>query len=436
MDLPKRVLIITYYWPPSAGSGVQRWLKFVKYLPEFGWEPVVFTPENPDFELKDPSLVKEVPATAEVLRFPIWEPYQLLRWFKKEKIKDPAVILENRKKTLLDKLAIWLRANFILPDPRVYWVKPSVKFIAEMFEANDFKAIVTTGPPHSMHLIGRNIKRKKNIPWIADFRDPWSTWEFLDALPMNGRARKKHREMEASVFKEADAILTISPTFKMELERIANRKIYLLTNGFDREDLPKGFPPAPENTPVFEIVYSGVIDSIRDPLPFLQALKKSFEKGEGKVRLTFVGKVSTSVIQYIEEDKWLTAHVFLAGYVSHAKVFEYYQRANLLLLILTHTKNAQGNIPGKLFEYLATGRDILALGDPAGDTAQIIRQADAGSVFKHEDIEGISHFLTTVKGSAGKSRTAGQLEIYDRKTLTKQLADILDGISGTSGTAH
>lgn len=429
MDQPKRVLIITYYWPPSAGSGVQRWLKFTKYLPEFGWEPVIFTPENPDFDLKDTSLIKEVPATTEVLKFPIWEPYQLLRWFKKEKIKDPAVILENPKKSILDKMAIWLRANMILPDPRVFWVSPSVKFLSEMFDANDFKAVVTTGPPHSMHLIGRNIKRKKNIPWIADFRDPWSTWEFLDTLPMTDWARKKHKEMESSVFKEADAILTISPTFQREMESIAGRKIHLLTNGFDSADLPQGFMSRPASSEFFEVVYSGVIDAIRDPLPFLKAFKKSFEEGMVKVRLTFVGRVSAAVVQFIQEDNWLKNHVFLPGYVSHKEVFDYYEKAHLLLLILTHTKNAQGNIPGKLFEYLATGREIVALGDPNGDTAQIIKEAGAGNVFKHEDIEGVRNFLVQQKGKAGQSKMAIHNEKYERKTLTGQLADILVEVS-------
>lgn len=212
----KRVLIITYYWPPSAGSGVQRWLKFSKYLPEFGWQPVIFTPENPDFSLQDESLKQEVDKHTEVLKFPIWEPYHLFRTLKKQGPKDTASILEYKDPGLLDQLAVWLRGNLLIPDPRLFWIKPSVKFLEGIWEQNDFKAIITTGPPHSMHLLGRNLKRKTGIPWLADFRDPWSTWEFLDTLKLSGFARKKHQKLERSVFEEADRLVTISPTFQKE----------------------------------------------------------------------------------------------------------------------------------------------------------------------------------------------------------------------------
>ncbi|HSJ68118.1 MAG TPA: glycosyltransferase family 4 protein, partial [Anditalea sp.] len=396
MQRLKKVLIVTYYWPPSAGSGVQRWLKFSKYLPEYGWEPVIFTPENPDFELKDNSLLSEIPKELEVLKFPIWEPYSLFRKFKKEKLQDTSKILEREKKKPLDKLAIWLRANLLIPDPRRFWVKPSVEYLDQIMEANKFEAIITTGPPHSMHLIGLKLKRKTGIKWLADFRDPWSTWEFLDVLPMHNLVRKRHQRMEAEVFQEADAVVTISPTFQNEIEQIAERKISLLTNGFDSADLPNDFKINSQIKEELNIVYTGIIDSIRDPLPFLQAFKSFFKNHQIKAQLTFVGKVSDKIKEYIEKDNWLKSHVAFAGYVSHQEVFLYYEKAHLLLLILTNTKNAKGNIPGKLFEYLATGRPIIALGDPSGDSAKIIREARAGEVYSHDDKEGVLKFLKEI----------------------------------------
>lgn len=426
MDQNKKVLIITYYWPPSAGSGVQRWLKFSKYLPDYGWDPVVFTPENPDFELQDQSLLQEIADGMEVLRFPIWEPYKILRFIKKEKLKDPGLIIGKKKKSLLDKMAIWLRANILVPDPKVYWVKPSVGFLLGIIDRNHIEAIITTGPPHSMHLIGRDIKRKKKIPWIADFRDPWSSWEFLDSLPMLKMIRKKHEKMEKSVLQEADAVITISPTFKGEIEAIANREVKVITNGFDRTDMPLSFDAQGNEREVFHIVYAGIIDSIRDPVPFLIALKSAFLKAEKKVLLSFVGKVSGQVVDFIKADPWLFSHVEFAGYLSHQEVFKFYAKANLLLLILTYTKNAKGNIPGKLFEYMATGRKIIALGDPDGDTAKIIKEANAGKVFKHEAVKDIQHYLENQFHSSDKEEENNSIEQFDRKILTGTLAKLLN----------
>ena len=422
----KKVLIITYYWPPSAGSGVQRWLKFSKYLPEFGWEPVIFTPENPDFELKDPSLLKDIPHDLEVLKFPIWEPYSIFRKLKKEKLKDTAKILEREEKKPLDKLAIWLRANLIVPDPRVFWVKPSVEYLSQILEANKIDAVITTGPPHSLHLIGLKLKRKTGVKWLADFRDPWSTWEFLDVLPMHPLVRKQHQKLEAKVLKEADAVVTISPTFQEEIQRLANRDIHLITNGFDSSDLPKDFGSLPKINELFSIVYTGIIDSIRDPLPFLEVFKKVFEGHQVEARLTFVGKVSDKITDYIHADPWLERHIEFAGYVAHGEVFSYYEKAHLLLLILTNTKNAKGNIPGKLFEYIATGRPIIALGDPQGDAAQIIREAGAGEVFAHESNVEMERFLMKMLNHKNDERLEEADSPFERKTLTKKLATLLD----------
>ncbi|AEL24222.1 glycosyltransferase [Cyclobacterium marinum] len=425
----KRVLIITYYWPPSAGSGVQRWLKFSKYLPEFGWQPVIFTPENPDFSLQDESLKQEVDKHTEVLKFPIWEPYHLFRTLKKQGPKDTASILEYKDPGLLDQLAVWLRGNLLIPDPRLFWIKPSVKFLEGIWEQNDFKAIITTGPPHSMHLLGRNLKRKTGIPWLADFRDPWSTWEFLDTLKLSGFARKKHQKLERSVFEEADRLVTISPTFQKEMIAIGAKDIQVLLNGFDPSDIPEFLATSPGSSSVLEIVYSGVIDAIRNPLPFLKVLKSVFGNTSGKVRLTFVGRVNESVKQLLSEDNWFRAHVVLAGYVSHKEVFSFYQKANLLLLILTNTKNAKGNIPGKLFEYMATGRQILALGDPKGDSASIIKTSEAGKVFSHTDETGMAQFIKNFQTNKLPNKLEADILQYSRKKITAQLALLLDEIS-------
>jgi glycosyltransferase involved in cell wall biosynthesis len=427
--MQKRVLIITYYWPPSGGSGVQRWLKFAKYLPEAGWEPVIFTPENPDFDLKDETLLKEISPNLEVIRFPIWEPYQLFAKVKKRGKSHPGRILEQQKKGFLEKVAIWLRANLLVPDPRMFWVKPSVQFLNQLLHEGQFQAIITTGPPHSLHLIGQKLKQKHRIPWLADFRDPWSQWEFLDTLPMMSFIRKRHEALERKVLQQADGVVTISPTFQRDLEKLSGRKIDLITNGYDIADIPTDFHPRPKLAKRLHLVYTGIIDAIRNPLPLMQALKAEFEVEGEEVSWTFVGKVSEQVQQQVEADSWLQAHIHFAGYVPHHQVFEFYSHTDALVLILTDTKNAKGNIPGKLFEYLATGLPVLALGDPKGDSSKILSQAGAGAVLGHGDLKGMQAKLRELYDSAGTQQTLGSLEAFSRKTGSKQVAALLDRIA-------
>lgn len=424
--MTRRVLIITYYWPPSGGSGVQRWLKFAKYLPDAGWEPVIFTPENPDFDLRDESLEKEVPKQLEVIKFPIWEPYQLFSKVKGKTKTHPGRLLEQKEKGFLEKAAIWARANLLVPDPRVFWVKPSVKFLTDLVQSGQFQAVITTGPPHSIHLIGRELKLKTGLPWIADFRDPWSQWEFLDTLPMTSFIRKKHQQLEQTVLKEANVVLTISPTFQGDLEKLARRKINLLTNGYDPGDIPLGFSPREKEAGKLHLVYSGIIDAIRNPIPLMEALKAEFEGGVEEVKWTFVGKVSEQVQAYVKQDPWLSERIHFAGYVSHGEVFGFYAKADVLVLILTDTKNAQGNIPGKLFEYLATEVPVLALGDPKGDSAKILKDAGAGEVIAHTDALTIRGQLRALMDSSAKKVDPKDLEKYSRQYLSHQLAKILD----------
>ncbi|UJP63751.1 glycosyltransferase family 4 protein [Mongoliitalea daihaiensis] len=424
----KRVLIITYYWPPSAGSGVQRWLKFAKYLPEFGWEPVIFTPENPAFELQDHSLAKEIDPSLEVIKFPIWEPYGIFKKLKGQQVGDPSKILEKKKPSFFERLSIWLRANVLIPDPRVFWVNPSVSFLEDAFRKGQYQAVITTGPPHSMHVIGMKLHEKTGTPWLADFRDPWSQWEFLDTLPMLPWVRKYHRKLEQKVLTQANAITTISPTFQRDLANLAQREIHLLTNGFDGADFPQEAAVDSLKEKDIEIVYSGVIDAIRNPLPFLDAFKKAFEKGSKTVRLRFVGKVSIAAEEYVKKDAWLAAHVEFVGYVSHQRVFEFYQAADMLLLLLTTTKNAQGNIPGKLFEYMASGKMILGLGDPEGDAANIIKQAHAGMILDPSDETQIMDVLVNFDPKEEMSHV-DFIERFSRRSLTRELSCLLQKIT-------
>ena len=237
----EKVLIITYYWPPSGGPGVQRWLKFVKYLRDYGIEPVVYVPENPHYPLLDESLATEIPRNLEIIRKPIFEPYSIASLFSKkdtEKISS-GLIPDEEKQGLLQKMMLYIRGNYFVPDARKFWVKPSVEFLLEYLEENKIRTVITTGPPHSLHLIGLGLKEELDIRWIADFRDPWTSIGYHDQLKLTSATKEIHKEMESRVLQAADQIITTSFTTKREFKEITTTPITVITNGYDVERIDR-----------------------------------------------------------------------------------------------------------------------------------------------------------------------------------------------------
>jgi hypothetical protein len=430
----KKVLIITYYWPPSGGSGVQRWLKFVKYLVPSGWEPYLFTPENPSFTIEDKSLLKDVPASVEVIRFPIWEPYQLffkLSFLFGKKNPQQVDFISTGKKSLFQSLSAWVRGNFFIPDARVFWVKPSVTYLADFIVRNDINKIITTGPPHSVHLIGLRLKKKNPaLYWIADFRDPWSEWDLLDTLSLTTLARMKHQKLEREVLTRADRVITIAPYHVNRFAALSGRTVDLITNGFDEEDF-SGI----ENiqTEKFTIRHVGIIDELRDPRPVMEALKQlsvSTPEFQQDVTVEFIGKVNVAFKNYVEADNQLSGIVIFQDNIPHAQLLAGYGSTDLQLLVLAHTQLAPGNLPGKFFEYLASGKPILGIGPTEGDAADILKKTNAGVIRERNDAEGIKSELLRYYQS-WESRTPNKssgIELYSRKNLTQELIKILEGL--------
>lgn len=429
----KKVLIITYYWPPSAGSGVQRWLKFSKYLPNFGWGPVIFTPENPDFHVKDETLLDEVHARTEVIRFPIWEPYSIFKQIagKGNTTFKPAASLEKEERKFTDHVGIWIRGNLLIPDPRVFWVKPSVNFISDILENNQIDIVITTGPPHSIHLIGLKLKRKTGIKWLADFRDPWSKWDLLDTLYMTNPARKIHKRLEKKVLKNADGVITISNTFKEEFEGIAGRKVEVITNGYDPEDFKSGkILKAPDK---FRVSHVGTIDELRNPRYFFKAASELCAENadfKADLEIFMAGVISKRFIHDVRNDAHLKDLIIIKDYMPHQQLSDVYRKAAVLLLVLASSHNAKGNIPGKLFEYLATGKPILALGAPNGDSAKIIKETNAGKVCALDNVNAIKKALLELykKYKAGLSFNPQDVSSFSRENLTKELVQIMNSL--------
>jgi glycosyltransferase involved in cell wall biosynthesis len=427
----KKILIITYYWPPSGGSGVQRWLKFAKYLDQLGWQPYIFTPENPSFTIQDTSLLKDVPASAEVIKLPIWEPYDLFfkisKLFGKKPIKQSDFI-STGEKTFFQKVSSFIRGNFFIPDARVFWVKPSIAFLNDFIKSNQIDKIITTGPPHSIHLIGLKLKEKDpSIKWIADFRDPWSEWDLLDTLSLTNRARNRHQSLEKKVLTKADRVITIAPYHVQRLEVLSGRKVDLITNGFDEDDFRN---IVHTRTSKFTIRHIGIVDELRDPRPVVEAIKQlcaSDADFAESLLIEFVGNVNSAFKEYVQVDSRLNAVVRFVHQVPHPELLKLYGETDLQLLVLAHTAIGPGNLPGKFFEYLASGNPILAIGPVEGDAATVLRETGAGEIFERAEGAGIKLSLMKFYQQWKKGTVVSQknISLYSRKSLTEQLIRIL-----------
>ena len=428
----KRVLVISYYWPPSGGAGVQRWLKFVKYLRNFGWEPVIYTPENPEFPETDHSLVKDVPAGLEILKQPIWEPYEtykkLLGRKKDEKI-NAAFLSEKKKNSALENISVWIRGNFFIPDARKFWIKPSIKFLSGYLEENPVMAVISTGPPHSMHLIAMEVAKRTGLPWLADFRDPWTNIDFYKDLKLTSRADAIHRKLEKQVLGKADVVTVISPGMASDFGRIHGRHYEVITNGYDPGDTDQSHPPSPDKK--FSIAHIGTLVSTRNPETLwiaLQDMIASDAKFASDLEIKLVGKVDYKVMESLEQHG-LSGFVRKIDYMPHDEVVKCQQQSRVLLLIINNTPNAKMILTGKFFEYLAAGRPILCLGPADGDAAAILAETQAGLLAGFGDVSAMKDHIRSLYndyvGGSGSTKSKG-IEQYSRKELTGKLAKLLD----------
>ncbi len=429
----RKVLIITYYWPPNAGVGVQRWLKFSKFLPEYGWEPIVFTPENPDFNIKDNTLDANIDQNIKVIQIPIWEPFSIFdritRGKNKKNIKQ-GLVLEKSKPSWKDKMFIWIRGNIFVPDPRKFWVKPAVSFLEKYIQDNNIQAIVTTGPPHSMHLVGLKLKRKTGVKWLADFRDPWSNWDLHEKLLVGKWVMNRHKNLERQVLQEADKVVTVSNNLANDLARLGTRKVDVITNGVDEDDF-KGLLKKEVAVDKFRISYFGLLNEMRDPTVFwevLTAICKEDASFQSDLELNIGGIVSESILDNLKQNKFISAALKYKSYIPHKQVFEELRRSALLLVILNKTDNAKWIIPAKLFEYLVTGKEILLLGPENSDAATVLEEAKTGNTVDFEEREKLKVIILNAyqnyKSGNSRLRTA-DFSKYSRKKLTGNLSVLL-----------
>ncbi|PKP52786.1 MAG: glycosyl transferase family 1 [Bacteroidetes bacterium HGW-Bacteroidetes-1] len=428
----KKVLIITYYWPPSGGAGVQRWLKFVKYLRDFCWEPIIYTPENPEVPVIDSSLIQEIPSDITILKTKVWEPYHFYKRFtgrKKDERIQTAFLTEKKKSGLTEKISVWIRGNLFIPDARKFWIKPSVHFLKKWMGRNKVDLIVSTGPPHSMHLIAHKLKECFDIPWLADFRDPWTNIDFYKDLQLTHFADLKHRNLEKTVLQRADEISVISEGMRKDFNKIVPRHYHVITNGFDDDDFNNLMDITGKEK--FTLAHIGSLVKTRNPLNLWRVLGELVNENASFAKdldINLTGKVDFSVKQSIEE-AGLTPFAHIIDYVPHNEVILTYNKASILLLLINNTPNAPLILTGKFFEYMAAKKPIICIGPVLGDAANILKETKTGVVYSFEETDALKKAILSIYHNfkSGKPEfVSSDIEKFSRKNLTKKLTELMD----------
>ncbi len=388
----------------------------------------MYVPKNPQYPIKDDSLVAEIPNGIEILRKKITEPYTWARLFSKKSTAtiSSGIIDAPAKQSLLQQLLLYIRGNFFIPDARKFWIKPSVRFLLKYLKRNSVDAIITTGPPHSLHLIGLELKAKTGFPWIADFRDPWTDIGYHDKLKLTKVSRKKHLSLERKVLKAADHILTTSPTTKADFQKLTTRPITCITNGFEKMDTP-----SVALDKAFTLSHIGSLLADRNPQVLwevLSELKNEVDSFGTDLKIRLAGKVSSAVIDSIKANG-LSANLELLGYVNHQKALNLQRTAQILLLIEINTPETRAIIPGKVFEYLAAQRPILGIGPEGADFFQIVELSKSGFCFDYNQKKAVKQQLKdwyTAYKKTGIPPNKSDISEYSRKNLTGRLAVVID----------
>lgn len=426
-----KILLITYYWPPCGGPGVQRALKFARYLPEHSIYPYVITVDEKkaSYPVIDQSLCDDVPANVKVFRTDTSEPFGFYSAFSKNKEIPHSGFANEGNPGIMQRFSRFIRGNFFIPDARKGWNKYAYEKISELLRSEKFDAFMTSSPPHSTQLLGLRIKKETGLPWIADLRDPWTDIYYYKDMLHLGFAKRKDAEYEKAVLEKADQIIVVSPAiqriFEKKSDKIDSRKIHVIPNGFDEHDFTNN-SVVPEKE--FVITYTGTIAMNYGIRNFIQVIAGFVKQGKHEIRLRFVGNVGSDVKTMITEEG-VAEHTEYLGYLQHKESVGMLLQSTILLLAIPQIDKNEGILTGKLFEYLASGKQIICIGPEKGDAANIINDCKAGKVFDYGEKEAIANYLSSMLSLWEKEPSLDRkndLHLkYSRRMLTSQLADVI-----------
>lgn len=389
----KKVLIFTYYWPPAGGPGVQRFLKFSKYLREFGWEPIVITPKNGSYPYSDPSLSEDIPENMEIITTKTQEPFRLFNVITGKKGKVIPVAMSGIKgsKSPVKIFSLYIRANYFLPDARKGWVRFATRAAKKAIKKHNIEAIITTGPPHSSHFAGYKIKQKFDLPWLADFRDPWTQVYYNNFLPRTKKTREKDLRLESDILKSADFVTVISKGMLEEFQDRA-KKIRIIYNGYDESDVKE---TDSVDKDYFILSYTGNLKPNQNIETLWLVLKDLILENENfkqSFRLKLTGNVDPGIKSMIVDND-LAGHVIFNDFVPHSEATEIMVSSNLLLFIIPQSENNRLIITGKIFEYLASKAPILSIGPMDGEASLILNQCKRDAMVDYSDKNGMKQLI-------------------------------------------
>ncbi|EAS19653.1 putative glycosyl transferase [Flavobacteria bacterium BBFL7] len=427
--MKKPVLIIAYYWPPAGGPGVQRWLKFATYLRQHNFDVTVVIPDNPDYPIIDQSLMDQVPEDIDYIKVHINEPSRWASSLSRKRTKKMQKGILPKSPGLLQKLMIWVRGNLFVPDARVGWKSSVLKAIHPYLLENIKPTIITTGPPHSVHLIGLDLKKKyTGFKWLADFRDPWTTIGYHKHLKIGNSAQKKHEKLEQEVLDNADLIIVTSPHTGKEFASKSKTPIQVITNGFDIQSNATTRQPDGD----FTLSHVGTLLSDRNPNVLWETLSdlcKEDNSFKSDLQLQLAGNVSDEVLLSIQH-YGLEKNLKQLGYLSHHEAVEVMFTSQCLLLIEINSEDTKAIIPGKIFEYFASSRPIIAIGPENADIDNLIQHTRSGQFFNYLEKQQLKKYITEKYKLYKKGNNEGQLNdhifSYKRENLTKTLAKTID----------
>lgn len=422
----KKLLVIVYYWPPCGGVGVQRWLRFLKYLSQHGWEATVLTTRNGDYPAIDESLLEGIPKEVKVIRTKTPTFSKMYKRFSKtgENAIPHGSLETNSTDSMFKKISIWTRLNLVIPDARKIWNKFAYQAVRKELLTNKYDVIITTGPPHSTHLIGLKLKKKYNINWIADFRDPWTQMGYLKNVKRFKLTSYFDKLLENSVVKNSDAVIATSQKIIADLNCLPD-KIHLITNGFDPQDYMGIKKEKIDDN--FNLNYFGTLPPESNPISVLKAILQLYKKGITDIKMNFWGNILEEVKeQLIKLDD--SKIVKVNQHTSHPKVIELMVDSSMLLLMINNVKNNEGIITAKIFEYIGSGVTILGIGPTESEPAKILQETGSGKMFQYDEVNKIADHIEKIYKlwKQGKEIESKNIEKYSCVNLTKKLAAVLE----------